>query len=97
MTYHQILLCIYCTYLVFFSLVAFVAYGKDKSMAKKGTPVRIKEKTLLFLTVFGGGIGACAGRLFFRHKTNKSYFTLTVFLSLISQLAVLALMIALAI
>lgn len=93
MTYHQILLAVYVAYLVIFSFIAFIMYGKDKKMAQKNTEVRVKEKTLLFLTIFGGGIGAFLGRLAFRHKTNKLYFSFTIYLSLLLQLAVLALMI----
>lgn len=93
MTYNQILLVVYAVYLVIFSLIAFFTYGKDKKMAKNGTEVRIKEKTLLGLSIFGGGIGAFMGRLFFHHKTNKVYFSITIYLSLLTQIAVLVLMV----
>lgn len=93
MTYNQILLCVYVVYLLVFSVIAFATYGKDKKMAKNGTEVRVKEKTLLGLSIFGGGIGALLGRLFFHHKTNKVYFSIVIYFSLLTQIAVLVLMI----
>ncbi len=91
MKYELIILVAYIAYLVVFSLVAFAMYGKDKKMSKGGTEVRIKEKTLLFLAVFGGGVGAMLGRIFFHHKTNKIYFSITIILSVIMQVALLVL------
>lgn len=83
----------YSVFLALFSLVAFMMYGKDKKMSKNGTEVRIKEKTLLSLAAFGGSIGAFLGRLVFRHKTDKGYFSFVIYWSLLVQLAVLALLI----
>lgn len=87
----------YIIFLVLFSLIAFLMYGKDKKMSKNGTEVRVKEKTLLSLAAFGGAIGAFAGRLVFRHKTDKGYFSLVIYFSLLIQIAVLALLIFLAV
>lgn len=68
------------------SLVAFILFGKDKKMSGNGTEVRVKEKTLLEWTAFGGAVGAFVGRLVFRHKTRKLYFTVVILASLVLQI-----------
>lgn len=94
MTYHQILLIGYSAYLVLMSLVTMVMFMKDKNMAKNnGNEVRIKEKTLLGLVCFGGALGGFFGRLIAHHKTNKGYFSFTIYVSLLLQLAVLGLIV----
>lgn len=61
-------------YLLFFfsvlNFIAFAAFGIDKYLAISKHR-RISEKTLLRLAVFGGSVGAMAGRSVFRHKTQK--------------------------
>lgn len=61
-------------YLLFFfsvlNMSAFAAFGIDKYLAISKHR-RISEKTLLRLAVFGGSVGAMAGRSVFRHKTQK--------------------------
>ena len=52
----------------------------------------IKEKTLLGVTALGGAVGALIGRILFRHKTDKKYFSLTIYFSLIVELATLGIM-----
>jgi uncharacterized membrane protein YsdA (DUF1294 family) len=74
------------------SLVSFFLFGSDKKKAQKGAD-RIKEKTLLMSAVYGGAIGAFIGRIIFHHKTDKKYFSVTIILSLLLQLAVLAILI----
>lgn len=87
-----IILLAYVIYLVFMSLVSIILYGKDKKMAQNnGNAVRIKEKTLLWVVCFGGAIGGFIGRLLFHHKTNKGYFSFTIYLSLLLQIAILGL------
>ena len=85
----MIILIIYIACLVLFSLITFALYGKDKKMSKKGTEVRIKEKVLLGFAAFGGALGAFLGRLAFRHKTDKIYFSIVIYFSLILQALVL--------
>lgn len=83
---------IYASYLVIFSLITFFVFGKDKKMAVKGNgPVRIKEKTLLGLVCFGGAIGGFLGRIIFHHKTNKIYFSISIYFSLLLQVLLLGL------
>ena len=97
MTKQQIVLIIYVSCLVVMSIIAFSLFLKDKAMAKKNhSEVRIKEKTLLLVTVMGGALGAFLGRIIARHKTNKSYFSFTIYLSILLQVAVLVLFVLVA-
>lgn len=73
------------------SIAAFVLYGADKRRAKTKS-TRIKEKHLLALAAFGGAAGAFAGRIVFRHKTDKAYFSAVIYISLLLQAGVLALL-----
>ena len=73
-------------------IVSFFLFGSDKKKAQKGAD-RTKEKTLLMSAVYGGAIGAFIGRIIFHHKTDKKYFSVTIILSLLLQLAVLAILI----
>lgn len=92
MTYQQIVFYIYIAYLVLMSFFTLILFMKDKKMAEKNhSEVRIKEKTLLASIVFGGAIGGFLGRILAHHKTNKSYFSFTIYLSLLLQVAVLVL------
>ena len=98
MPYKLIILIVYVAYLALMSLVSFSLFLKDKKMAQKNhSEVRIKEKTLLSSVVFGGALGGFLGRIVARHKTNKSYFSFTILLSLLLQTAVLVLLIVLAV
>lgn len=92
MNYKQILLIIYIVYIILISLITFIAYKNDKAKAKSNQ-IRIKEKTLLFLSAFGGGIGAFLGRKVFHHKTDKSYFSIVIYSSLICEIIVLILLV----
>jgi uncharacterized membrane protein YsdA (DUF1294 family) len=69
------------------SFIAFILYGADKAKAKKEAS-RIKERSLLAIVCFGGAIGGELGRRIFHHKTHKIYFSLTIYVSLILQIAV---------
>lgn len=89
----QIILIVYLVILAVMSLAAIFLYQKDKKMAGGGTEVRIKEKTLLAAAAYGGAIGAFAARLMFRHKTNKVYFSIVIWCSLVLQLAALVILI----
>ena len=84
---------IYAAILGAASLVAFVAYGVDKAKAMQEGD-RISERVLLALAVYGGAVGAFFGRVVFRHKTKKNYFTLVITFALLLQAAVLALLIS---
>lgn len=72
-------------YYIFINIIAFLAYGYDKSAAKRKVQ-RISEKTLLSLAVFGGGFGALAAMNIFRHKTKKPIFIATTIISIVAHL-----------
>ncbi len=67
------------------NLVVFAMYGIDKYKAthKKW---RIPEATLIGAAVFGV-LGALGGMYFFRHKTKKPKFYITVPLILVLEVA----------
>jgi uncharacterized membrane protein YsdA (DUF1294 family) len=52
----------------------FMLFGFDKQHAEAGR-WRIAETTLLGMALFGGSLGAYAGRALFRHKTRKLPFS----------------------
>jgi uncharacterized membrane protein YsdA (DUF1294 family) len=57
------------------SILTFITYGIDKYKAIKHKR-RISEKSLLFLGLLLGGIGAFLAMITFRHKTNRLKFKL---------------------
>ena len=93
--YNELILYIYLLLMVIMSIISFTLYGVDKKKAIKGKE-RIKEKTLLFYTIFNGAIGAFFARFVFRHKTEKKYFSLTIFAGLFIQVFGLAILYCLA-
>lgn len=87
MNYEQLIFVIYIGLIVFVSIMAFIAFQYDKSLAKKNKE-RIKEKTLLSLCAFGGALGGFISRIIFRHKTDKKYFSLVIYISLLLHIIV---------
>ena len=73
-------------YLVIINIAAFILYGLDKSAAIRGKS-RIPNRVLLGTAVIGGSIGALAGMYAFRHKTKKRYYTITIPIILLVQIA----------
>lgn len=77
-----------------YNLVVFGVYAFDKAAARNGD-WRVRESTLLWLALLGGGIGAFLGQRVLRHKTRKppfhvvlpALFVLQVFLGLAMLLA----------
>ncbi|MBO7342150.1 MAG: DUF1294 domain-containing protein [Clostridia bacterium] len=55
------------------SILAFAAYGIDKSRARRGA-WRISERALLLLGFSCGSVGALIAMKLFRHKTRHPYF-----------------------
>lgn len=89
--YNELIFYVYLSLMVIMSIISFTLYGVDKKKATKGKE-RIKEKTLLFYTIFNGAIGAFFARFVFRHKTEKKYFSLTIFAGLFIQVLGLAIL-----
>jgi uncharacterized membrane protein YsdA (DUF1294 family) len=63
--------------------VVFLLYGYDKQQAQRHG-WRISERVLL-LSSIAGPFGAFAGMQFFRHKTKKTIFLLSVPILLLVQ------------
>ena len=79
---------VYLTVCAVISAIAFVLFGIDKRKAKKEKG-RFPEIALLTLSSLGGGIGALAGMLLFRHKISffrKWYFVIGVPFCALTQL-----------
>lgn len=78
-------------YYLILNLAVLVAYGVDKSAARRGR-WRTRESVLLGLGLAGGAFGGLLGMVLFRHKTRKPAFwaanltSAAVHLYLISQL-----------
>lgn len=71
-------------YLFVINVLTFVVFGWDKNLAinNKG---RISEKTLLWLGIIGGALGAFLAMKFFRHKTKKKSFLIRFGLVVVLQ------------
>lgn len=71
------------------SVIAFSAYGLDKSQAVRAGR-RIPEKRLHLLALFGGWPGALLGQRVFRHKTRKTRFLIVFWLCAVAHVGVTA-------
>ncbi len=72
------------------NVLSFLLFAFDKFLAKRQASFRIPEATLLSGICFGGAIGGLIGMYLLRHKTHfasKFHFALTVWLSLVIQIA----------
>ncbi|MCR5741550.1 MAG: DUF1294 domain-containing protein [Gammaproteobacteria bacterium] len=88
--FNKIIFFAFIAYTLILSLISFGLFKKDKKMAQSGGgPVRIKEKTLLASVAFGGALGGFIGRIVCHHKTEKKYFSFTIYLSLLLEVATL--------
>lgn len=70
--------------LIAINLATCATFGIDKRLAQAGRR-RIRESTLLALAMFGGTLGAYAGRKLFRHKTIKQPFNRQLFAIAVAQ------------
>lgn len=73
---------------LFFSVIAFFNYARDKSAARKGLR-RTSEQRLLLLGLVGGWPGALLAQQTLRHKTAKRSFQLQFWLSVVINLLAL--------
>lgn len=64
-------------YIIAINISGFIIMSIDKRRAIYNE-WRVKEKTLMLISFFGGSIGIFAGMHFFRHKTKHLKFTLGV-------------------
>ncbi|MBP5249990.1 MAG: DUF1294 domain-containing protein [Lachnospiraceae bacterium] len=91
MNLNQIFLIVYIAFLAIMSLITAALFAADKKKAEKGA-MRTKEKVLLGFVCFGGALGGLISSRLVRHKTNKAYFTFTICLSLICNIAVIVIL-----
>lgn len=70
------------------SVVAFVAYGADKSAAMR-SQWRTQESTLHLFGLLGGWPGALAAQRMFRHKSSKASFQTTYWITVALNCATL--------
>ena len=73
-------------YIIAVSLLTLILFGLDKWKAIHGK-WRIRESTLLGLSLIGGAAGGLAGMYLFRHKIRKMRFRIGVPLMLLVQAA----------
>lgn len=78
------------------SVIAFAAYGIDKSAARQNRQ-RISEDTLLTLGLIGGWPGALMAQQLFRHKTRKRSFRRMFWVTVVVNVLALGGIIALAV
>ena len=67
---------------ILINIFTFFLYYSDKKRAINNKK-RISENRLIFFTLCLGGIGALIGMIRFRHKTKKTKFKVTLFVSMI--------------
>ena len=67
--------------------IVFLVYGFDKLAAKKGWS-RVPEKTLIWLAVAFGSVGAALGMYLFHHKTLKKKFSIGLPLILFAHIGI---------
>ncbi|MGT2928668.1 DUF1294 domain-containing protein [Streptococcus dentasini] len=68
--------------LLAWNIIAFSLYGLDKRRAVRGD-WRISERSLLFMSLTGAGIGSYLAARLFRHKILKWYFRICWYLGLL--------------
>jgi uncharacterized membrane protein YsdA (DUF1294 family) len=73
---------------LFFSVIAFFHYARDKAAARSGQR-RTPERRLLILGLVGGWPGALLAQQTLRHKTAKRSFQLQFWLSVVINLLAL--------
>jgi uncharacterized membrane protein YsdA (DUF1294 family) len=75
------------------SVVAFVAYARDKSAARK-RGWRIRESTLHMLSLAGGWPGALLAQRTLRHKSSKQPFQTVFWLTVMINCGALILLLS---
>ena len=74
-------------YLAAINVITFFLYGIDKWKAKRSR-WRISEAALIWLSVFGGSVGAWLGMKAWHHKTQHKKFKYGLPLILFAQMAI---------
>lgn len=63
--------------LIIINLTVFILCGIDKKAAILKLP-RVRERTLILLSFFGGALFMLLGMCIFRHKTHKERFVILI-------------------
>ena len=87
---------VYLGLLPVMSIATLAFFAVDKKNSSREGRGRVPEIVLLSLCNFGGALGALIGMYGLRHKTNpvtKFHFFVTLWLSLVVQTALAALMV----
>lgn len=71
-------------WLMSITLVTFLTYGYDKTIAR-AERLRMPERSLLALALVGGTVGAFGGMAVFRHKTRQRSFQAKLVVVLLVQ------------
>lgn len=71
------------------SVVAYAAYARDKSAARRSRR-RTPERTLHLMALLGGWPGALLAQRRLRHKSSKTSFLVSFWLTVALNLALLA-------
>ena len=76
---------IYIAFIFIMTFITLAFYAADKKKAEKNK-WRVKEKTLLLLSLCGGSIGGMIALFGLRHKNRHWYFVAVNIISLIIHL-----------
>lgn len=74
-------------YLIVINIIGFSLMYIDKKRAIKNN-WRIKERTLICVSIIGGSIGALVGMKLFRHKTKHPKFSYGIPVIIASQIII---------
>lgn len=69
-------------YLIIINIITFLSYGLDKLKAKMKRH-RIKETTLLSMSIFGGAFMGFLAMIIFNHKTKVNRFIIVNLVSIL--------------
>lgn len=69
-------------YLIIINIITFLSYGLDKLKAKIKCH-RIKETTLLSMSIFGGAFMGFLAMIIFNHKTKVNRFIIVNLVSIL--------------
>ena len=85
----SIILIVAIIYIIIINIVAFAFFGADKRKAENHE-WRTPERTLFFVAILGGSVGALAGMKHFRHKTKHLSFQIGIPTIFVIQLILIA-------
>lgn len=79
-------------YYLLINIYAFVLmfFDKKQSAKKSASKIRIKEKNLLLIAIFGGFIGSLSSMYLLRHKTKHINFILIFWFSALIHIILFA-------